>query len=215
MHKKPIYSFENKNSTGVNEVPLLSIMSIEDTSGLSEFYDDTRHFHYPAFIVVLDKQGVSATSTVEQFIAIQANWMEFYSNYFADHWVKKTGDTMSGNLDINASLDVSGNIWGTTSIGTDGSSTVGKYFVQGDYDEPLSANKGVRTYVRDSVIHVNHRGSETETIKMRLGGLEVLTTDTGVMFDDWAGEYVGGIIKVKRIGNTLWMTTDGSHPGPI
>ncbi len=99
MHKKPIYSFEDKTSTEVGQVPLLSIMHIENTTGLGGTF--TNLGGEPALIIILNKGG--NISTIGNFVATTSNWMWFYNGDYESRFkdfVLKTGDTMTGHLNV-------------------------------------------------------------------------------------------------------------------
>ena len=202
MHKKPIYSFEDRNSIGLDEVPLLSLMSIEDTTGFSEF--DNK----PALIIVLAKAGVTATSDVAQFISISSNWMYIYNQDIVDEldfYVKKAGDVMSGKLTINDDLEVSGRVDVGMDLLVDGNLKTGSYLVQGDYNDPLNANTGVSTHVNDGQVYITPRPNETHNVKVYIDGEEVLTEVTGVQFHDFATSTQAGLLRARRDGNTLYL----------
>ncbi len=220
MHKKPVYSFEDKNSKGVSEVPIYSIMSIErpDASSLLGTSE-------PVLIIVLAKAG--DISTVNKFIATETNWMWFYNGDLQDQlklYVKKVGDTMTGDLKMinTAGLKVNG----TGSISTSsGDITSGGSIIAAD-DSFFSKNVSIGKHLWfqnqssstvdgslklvGSVMHADHIGGLTIEINNR----RVLTEVTGVEFHDYAAPTLGGIIKAKRVGNVLYMTTNGTNAGP-
>ncbi len=233
MHKKPIYSFENSGSTGIMEVPILSILAIENAAGLPNLDPSGSD---PRLVIVLNKFGLTTSSTIANFIANVNNWMWFYNGGLEGRFVRITGDTMTGDLKIanGKSLDVEGTISADLNVSSKKDVTAGgavtavtsitsgshiragtnlysnKYFNIYDYDDGLT--HGMSSYMRDGTWNINKGASEPNPIFIKIEGYKVLTELTGVMFHDYAKPTVGGIIKARRSGNTLYMTVDGSNP---
>ncbi len=228
MHKKPIYSFEDSTSLGIIDVPLLSVVAIENTAGLPELIVPSNR---QALIIIINKIGMPASTTIAEFIADTTRWMWFYNGGIEGRFVKREGDTMYGALEFVANegdasktviinnsngtittdgdVKAGGSLWSghNTNVGND--LIVNKYFTLTDYDPPSMAN-GIRSYVRDGTWFINKNSGETNNLKIKLENKEVLTEVTGVLRTDWAKPTVGGIIKARRVGNVLYMTTNGN-----
>ncbi len=229
MHKKPIYSFENENQPGIVDVPLLSIVAIENTTGLPNLSIPNND---QALVIIIKKNSMTATTTIAEFIADPTQWMWFYNGSLENKFVKREGDIMWGDLDFvankgepatNAKASInttSGNIStdgditaaknltiGGDSILTSGT-TVGKFFTLTDYYHGLTM--GIKSYVKDGTWRLTKNPGEGNDIKIEIENKEVLTEVTGVLRTDWAEPTKGGIIKARRVGNVLYMTTNGN-----
>ena len=138
MHKKPIYSFENKDKKGVGAVPLMSIIHIENSSNLPELDGNNE----PRLVIMINKNNMP-NDTVKEFITDTSNWIWLWNGHLFhkfENYVLKAGDTMTGNLKMTggASLDIQGSgIVSTTSgsistvsgdVTSGGSMRVNKYF---------------------------------------------------------------------------------------
>jgi hypothetical protein len=62
MKSTPIYVFENKNSLLINEVPIHGAIVVIDFDGVTKN------------ITKLSNNGVTSSTTIEQFIAMEDNW---------------------------------------------------------------------------------------------------------------------------------------------
>ena len=101
MHKKPIYSFEDKDDIGVFQLPIYSLLAIERPDGMPNLNDNEGNPPPgPILLIVLAKNGVSVNSDLETFIADRSNWMWFYNADSMDKFVKIVGDTMTGALNV-------------------------------------------------------------------------------------------------------------------
>ena len=64
MNKKPLYTFDNETSVGLNKVPLNSMVMIES------------YFGVPKYITYVDHTGVSSATTIEELITtLPATWI--------------------------------------------------------------------------------------------------------------------------------------------
>ncbi len=236
MHKKPVYSFEDKSSVGIFDVPLLSIVAIERTAGLDPelVVEDPSPNNAPALVIILGKSGINKNSNIKSFISNENNWMWFHNGGLVGMFVKKEGDAMQGDLTFNqdetganltlekariealtgnitttGDVKADGSLWSgyNTNVGTD--LIVNKYFALTDYDDDMA--KGIRSYVRDGTWYINKNSGESNKIIVKIENERVLTEITGVEFHDWATPTIGGIIKARRVGNVLYMTTNGNN----
>ncbi len=182
MHKKPIYSFEDLTSTGVIDVPLLSIISIEDKSGMPLLDPTGNGLVEPVLIIILDKGGVASTTTIEDFIKIDTNWMWFYNGFLEkkfDEYVKIIGDTMTGALEVPA-----------------GASGTEVPQIQEVVKKTGDTMSGI----------LNMGGKRVENIGAPNSDDDAMRRDT------YATSSTGGTIKARRDGNILYMTTNGTNP---
>ncbi len=233
MHKKPIYSFENKDSLGIMEAPLLSVIAIEDTEGLDPELEVKLPQDQQALVIIIAKNGLTSASTIKDFISNPNNWMWFYNGGIEDRFVKREGDTMYGDLAFvtadgetaaNATVLVDSSSGSITAKGDvtvyknllvaeqatiKGSVTLGSLFAITDYDDNLT--KGIISFVRDGNWYLDKHMTETNNIKIKIENKEVLTEVTGVLRTDWATPTTGGIFKARRVGNVLYMTTNGNN----
>ena len=204
MHKKPIYSFENGSSKGINDVPLLSVVAIEDTGGMPEI---TVPGDKQALIIVVAKQG--SIGTIKQFIATTTNWMWFYNGGIESAlgaFVKKSGDTMSGALGFTSGGSQTASINASTGdIGTDGNVTTAKALI----GKELKLNPNMVAKMVGTELDVNNGSGGT--MDMKLNGARVITDRTGVEHHEYATSSISGVLKMRRSGNVLYMTTNGNN----
>jgi hypothetical protein len=202
MHKKPLYSFENGNSTGIYDVPLFSIVHIEDTTGLGDAEDNFNN--KPALILILNKNGVvDNNTTLSDFIADKSNWMWFWNGSIMneiqeikDNYVKKIGDDMTGDL----------NMKGSASVKIEGGLDIRNYG---------QTNGGFKSYVENGHWKLEKGPGETNNLEIYLqdngsGSSRVITTKTGVEHWEYANRTRSGVLRVSRVGNTLYMASNDS-----
>ncbi len=182
MHKKPIYSFEDKNSTTIDQVPLLSIMHIEDTTDLGAVDDRFIDLNKgPALIIIIGKTGVGTATKISQFIAMTNNWMWFYNGDYESRFkdfVLKAGDTMTGHLNVPS----------------------------GAAGTQVPQIKAVVKKTGDTMSGIlNMGGKRVENIGAPNSNDDAMRRDT------YATSTSGGTIKARRSGNVLYMTTNGAN----
>jgi len=59
MFRNPMYVFEDNSSTGLDEVPILSVINIRDADGNGN----------PTIVELIDNTGITSSTTVSDFIA--------------------------------------------------------------------------------------------------------------------------------------------------
>jgi len=76
MKRKPVYKFSDKNSTGIYDVPLNSIIIIENPIDLTYYFCGiNKSFGTTAVALsLLNKNNVLGTTTIEQFLSDISNW---------------------------------------------------------------------------------------------------------------------------------------------
>ena len=99
MKSTPIYVFENKNSLLVNEVPIHGAIVVIDFDGVTKN------------ITKLSNNGVSSTTTIEQFLLMEDNWaflgkpgeLELIEENGVEGWrLYKRDENNYGNIGENA-----------------------------------------------------------------------------------------------------------------
>ncbi len=230
MHKKPIYSFEDKDDKGIIEVPLLSIVYIERSTGLDSIDDSFNPAGGPALIILLKKDNLDTNSNIANLISNPDHWMWFYNGDIEGRFVKKSGDIMTGQLDIQHAdgLHTTGTIKADGVIeskewihslkwmASDEGVRVGTYLTISDKNHSSENNLGAFSYMQDGKWYVNKRSSETNNIEMYLQDdnanyHRVITTKTGVEHWEYAQPTKSGVIKAKLDGNVLRMSTIDSY----
>jgi len=76
MKRKPITTYKDKDSMGIHDVPLYSMITILDPSGITyNISGETKTFWpQPTTLLVLNKIGVLAETTISSFISNINNW---------------------------------------------------------------------------------------------------------------------------------------------
>ncbi len=169
MHKKPIYSFEDKADEGIEQMPIFSLMHIENTAGIGAFAGLSGK---PALVLVLRKDN---TTNVGTFIGQRNQWIWLYNGDLDDKfdlYVKKAGDDMTGDLHMLGS---------NTDITLQG----------GDI---TTGNGDIK--VGSGIVTSSHKANNNT---------EMVTAQS------YAKSNMGGTIKARRSGNTLYMTTNGNN----
>ena len=69
MIKRLTYTFADTSETGIDEIPLNSVVLIEDSNGLGK----------PVQFILIDKTSVDSATTIAGFLTLTAQWTEIAS----------------------------------------------------------------------------------------------------------------------------------------
>ncbi len=84
MRRNPVYVFKNKDSTGIYDVPLESIIHIADFNGK------------PSMTQLIDKSQLGQSTTMESYIATPAAYLEL------DRVTEYLDELLDVNIDLAA-----------------------------------------------------------------------------------------------------------------
>lgn len=141
MTPKPTFSFDSLTSTGLDKVPLNNIILIEDSNGSGK----------PKQIIIKDKTGVTAATTVSAFLALTAQWepLSIFDGLAGIIVTIPTSSIPAGFLECDGSAisrtvyaDLFTNIGTTYGVG-DGSTTFNLPDLRGEFIRGFDNGRGI------------------------------------------------------------------------